>query len=288
MARIAYVNGAFERIGEARVPVEDRGYQFADGVYEVVLVIGRRMWDAEGHFERWRRSLKELSIDAPMGEPAMRAIVKKLVRRNRLSDALVYMQATRGVAVRNHAFPTTPTSPSIVMTARPFSLAAADRVAAKGVGVILTEDIRWGRVDIKSTSLLPNAIAKDAARRAGAVEAWLHRDGDITEGASSNAWIVDAEGRLVTHPKGNAILGGITRASVIACAEELQLQVVERPFSVEEARAAREAFITSATNLVTPVVRIDDGEIGDGAPGPIALRLREAYVSRSRRLSEPS
>lgn len=287
MARIAYVNGSFERLDEARVPVEDRGYQFADGVYEVLLVIDGGMWDAEGHFRRWGRSLKELAIDAPIGEPAMRAIVKKLLRRNRLRNALVYLQATRGVAPRNHAFPTMPVRPSFVATARPFNLAATNASARKGVGVVLTEDIRWGRVDIKSTSLLPNAIAKDAARRAGAVEAWLHRDGVITEGASSNAWIVDGEGRLVTRPKSNEILGGITRESVIACAEELQLTVVERPFTIEEARAAREAFITSATNLVTPVVRIEDAAIGDGAPGPVALRLRDAYVARSRRLAEP-
>ncbi|MBI1394254.1 MAG: D-amino-acid transaminase [Alphaproteobacteria bacterium] len=285
MARTAYVNGRFAPIGAATVPVEDRGYQFADGVYEVLLVVDGMLWDAQGHFARWRRSLSELAIPLPMSEASMRLVVRKLLRRNRLRNALVYMQATRGVAPRNHAFPVRPPAPSIVMTARPFDLPSANRKAEKGVRVILAEDIRWGRVDIKTVSLLPNVLAKDAARRAGAIEAWLHRGRVVTEGASSNAWIVDPDGALVTHPKTNEILGGITRESVMACAEELQMKVIERPFTLEEASAAREAFITSATNLVTPVVTIGDRAVGGGAPGDVALRLRRAYIDRSARLA---
>ncbi len=287
MSRIAYVNGQFGRLRAPLIHVEDRGYQFADGVYEVCLVVDRALWDAEGHFARWSRSLRELAIDEPIATRAIPLIARALLKRNRLTDALVYMQATRGVASRNHVFPTPTPAPTFVMTAKPFSLKQSDEIAKLGVKVITAPDIRWRRVDIKTVSLLPNVIAKDQARREGAVEAWLVRDEHVTEGSSSNAWIVTPEGRLVTHPLGTDILGGITRATVKACAEGLGMSVEERPFTIAEAMAAKEAFITSATNIVTPVVQIDDRTVANGAPGDVAGALREAYVQHCRRTASP-
>lgn len=282
MAMIAYVNGEYVAMDDAQVSIEDRGYQFADGIYEVCLYIGGRFWDFAGHLDRMERSLRELRMNAPMSRNALHIVMKQLVRRNGLTSALVYIQATRGVAPRNHAFPPSQTPPSLVMTAKRFDLDGSDAIAAKGVSVITHPDIRWGRVDIKTVSLLANVLAKQAAKEAGAAEAWLLREGVVTEGSSSNAWIVDSAGALITHPKGFEILGGITRQTALACAADLQIKVHERAFTIEEAKAAREAFITSATNLVTPVVAIDGAEIGDGAPGPVAQRLREAYKLRAR------
>jgi D-alanine transaminase len=210
-------------------------------------------------------------------------VLGELLRRNRLKDALVYIQATRGVAPRNHVFPGAQIAPSLIATARAFDIHESDARAGKGLAVIAQPDLRWGRVDIKSVSLLPNILAREAAKKSGAAEAWLVRNGKVTEGAASNAWIVDKKGALVTHPLGHEILGGVTRETVIACAEELQIKVVERAFSLKEAKEAPEAFLTSATNLVAPVVRIDGAVIGHGAPGPVSLRLREAYKVRARR-----
>ncbi len=283
MPRISYVNGRYIRHEEAVVHIEDRGYQFADGIYEVCLVIDGRYWDMEGHLARLQRSLDELRMAAPMDGGSLKVVMDELVRRNRLRNALVYIQVTRGVAPRNHPFPDGYVEPALVMTTRRFDINGSDAQAEKGVNVITRPDIRWRRVDIKTVSLLPNALAKQDAKEAGAAEAWLIRDGHVTEGTSSNAWIVDADGVLVTHPKTNDILGGITRETTIACAEELQIKVEERPFTLSEARQAKEAFISSATNLVMPVVQIDDAKVGSGAPGPVTARLREAYKSRARR-----
>jgi D-alanine transaminase len=267
------------------VHIDDRGYQFADGIYEVCLVIGGRYWDMEGHLARMERSLSALRIRMPMGVASLKVVMNEVLRRNRLSDALVYIQVTRGVAPRNHPFPADEVAPALVMTARRFDLDHSDAQAATGVSVITAPDIRWGRVDIKSISLLPNVLAKQAGVEAGAAEAWLVRNGKVTEGSSSNAWIVTDDGALVTHPKGHEILSGITRETALACARDLQIKVEERAFSVSEAQKAAEAFVTSATNLVTPVVQIDGVKIGDGAPGRVALRLREAYKARARRIS---
>lgn len=281
MASIAYVNGQYLPLRDAAVNIEDRGYQFADGIYEVCLVIGGAFWDFDGHIARMERSLRALEMTAPMSRGALKLVMRALLRRNRLSDALIYMQITRGVAPRNHAFPAPETPPALTLTARPFDLNASDALAASGIPVITQPDIRWGRVDIKSVSLLANVLAKQAAKTAGAAEAWLVRDGRVTEGSSSNAWIVDSDGALVTHPKGFEILGGITRETAMQCAQDLQLTVHERAFTVDEAKAASEAFITSATNLVTPVITIDGDAVGGGAPGPVAARLREAYKMRA-------
>ena len=281
MPRIAYVNGAYVPLEDASVHIEDRGYQFADGIYEVVLRVGGRFWDLEGHLKRWARSLSELEIRAPISEAALRTVIAKLVEKNRLGDCMIYMQATRGVASRNHPFPATDTAPALVLTAKPIDLEKLNARASKGVAVITRPDIRWGRVDIKTVGLLPNCLAKEAAVRENAVEAWLVKDGKVTEGSSSNAWIVDDKGQLITHPLGHEILGGITRQTVIACAESLQMKVVERAFTVDEALKAREAFITSAMNLVTPVIAIDGKKVGEGAPGPVAARLRARYVQHN-------
>ena len=288
MPRIAYVNGAYLPIEQASVHIEDRGYQFADGIYEVVLRVGGKFWDLDGHLRRWARSLAELEIRAPMSEAALRIVIRKLVEKNRLGDCMIYMQATRGVASRNHPFPPPDTEPAFVMTAKPIDLEKLNAKASKGIAVVTRPDIRWGRVDIKTVGLLPNCLAKEAAAREGAAEAWLVKDGKVTEGSSSNAWIVNDQGQLITHPTGNEILGGITRQTAIACAESLQIRVLERAFTVEEALKAREAFITSAMNLVTPVIAIDGNTVGDGAPGPVAARLRAAYVSRCAETADHS
>lgn len=281
MPRIAYVNGRYVPLADAAVHIEDRGYQFADGVYEVCLVVDGLYWDEEGHLDRLERSLHEVAIARPMSRQALKSVMSAVLRRNRLRNALVYMQVTRGVAPRNHAFPPAATPPALVMTARTFDLARSDALAEKGVAVVTRPDIRWGRADIKTTGLLPNALAREDARREGAAEAWLVRDGKVTEGAASNAWIVTRSGKIVTHPLGCEILGGVTRMAVIACAEAMQMTVEERAFSVAEMREAAELFLTSASNLVMPVVRVDGETVGDGGPGPVARRLREAYIRRN-------
>ena len=282
--RIAYVNGRYHPHADATVHVEDRGFQFADAVYEVWAVLDGKLCDAEGHFARLERSLGELSIRPPRSRAALLTILRETLRRNRVRDGIVYLQVTRGTAPRDHAFPSPDTPPTVVVTAKPLDPDKLDAGAAKGVAVITAPDLRWGRCDIKTVGLLPNALAKQAAREAGAYEAWLVDDeGQVTEGASTNAWIVDAQGRLRTRDTAANILRGITRAELIAAAGEVQLHVDERPFTVAEAKAAREAFLTAASAFVTPVVRIDGEPIGDGRPGPVARRLRALYLDQARR-----
>ena len=281
MSRVAYVNGRYVRHGEARVHVEDRGFQFADGVYEVWAVLGGRLADSDGHFTRLERSLAELRIATPMARPALEATLREVVRRNRILDGIVYLQVTRGAASRDHAFPHPDTRPTVVITAKNLDLAAADAKASQGVAVVTTPENRWGRCDIKTVGLLPNALAKQAAREAGAYEAWfVDADGFVTEGASTNAWIVTAENVLVTRDTGANILRGITRAATLDLAADLQMKVEERAFTLEEAKAAREAFITAASTFVMPVTVIDGRRIGE--PGPVAKRLRALYVERAR------
>lgn len=278
MSRVAYVNGRFQRLREPAVRVEDRGFQFADGVYEVWAVRAGRLCDEDGHFARLRRSLRELEIGLTMADAALRAAICETVRRNRVREGLVYLQITRGAAPRDHTFPDPPTTPTIVITAK--TLKAGGQA---GIRVITVPDIRWGRCDIKSVALLPNVLAREQARRAGAQEAWLvDAEGFVTEGSASNAWIVLEDGRLVTRPLGADILPGVTRAAVLRAAESLQIRIEERAFTVAEARAAREAFVTSATKAATPVIAIDGTPVGDGRPGPVTQRLRAAYLSLSR------
>lgn len=283
MSRIAYVNGRYVAQRDASVHIEDRGYQFADAVYEVCEVRGARMIDWPRHLARLRRSLRELRIDFPMGDAALGLILRETIRRNRVSYGIVYLQISRGVARRDHAFPQSST-PSIVVTAKALSDARNAAQAERGISVVTVPDQRWARVDIKSTSLLPNVLARQAAREKGAYEAWLvDREGLVTEGAASNAWIVTHDGRIVTRPVDGTILSGITRAVLTEVAAALQLVVEERPFSVAEAKSAREAFVTAASQIVMPVIRIDGIEIGDGRPGPLARRLRAAYHDFAQR-----
>lgn len=277
MARYAYVNGRYVDHRLAKVHVEDRGYQLADGVYEVVGVRDGKLIDETPHLDRLDRSLKELRIAAPVSRKTLTFVIRELMRRNRLRDGLVYMQVTRGVARRDHAFPTTPVRPALVLTTKNTKHVGVD--VGPGIAIKSQRDIRWERCDIKTVALLPNVLAKQAARESGAYEAWLiDSAGCITEGASTNAWIVTRDGELVTRQTDNGILAGITRGTLKSIADTLQLKLIERPFSLTEAKQAREAFITSATSFVTPVVKIDGEPVGDGRPGPTARRLREEYV----------
>jgi len=283
MPRLAYVNGRFVRHAEAAVHIEDRGYQFADGVYEVWAVMGGRLCDAVGHFARLKRSLGELGIAEPKSEAALKLVLAETIRRNHLRDGLLYLQITRGVAPRDHPFPDPPPGPAIVITAKAVDPAAGEARAAAGIAVITLPESRWARCDIKTIALLPNVLAKQAAREAGAMEAWFVDDiGLITEGGSSNAWIIDADGKLRTRDIQSNILRGVTRASLLAIAADCGIPVEERPFTVAEAKAAREAFITGAGALVMPVTRIDGHPVGDGVPGAVVQRLRRLYIQAAR------
>jgi D-alanine transaminase len=277
MTRFAYANGRYVPHAEAVVHIEDRGYQFADGVFEVIGVHRDRLIDEEPHFERLDRSLFELRISWPMTPSALKLVMRELMRRNKLKDGSVYIQITRGVAPRDHAFPKRTVSPSLVlMTKRAKPLPST--ALREGVSIITVPDIRWGRCDIKTVALLPNVLAKQAAAEAGAFEAWLVNEaGEITEGSSTNAWIVTDEGDVVTHPAGPTILNGVTRLTVLRIAAESQIKVQERPFGLDELKSAREAFLTSTSSHVLPVTRIDGRPVGHGRPGPVAMRLRELY-----------
>jgi len=283
MSRFAYVNGVYVRHGEAAVHIEDRGYQFADAVYEVWSVMGGKLADAAGHFARLWRSLGELSIAPPMSEAALRVVLRELIRRNGIDEGLVYLQISRGVARRDHLFPKD-VAPAIVATARRVNRVAQDASAAAGIGVITTPENRWGRCDIKTVGLLPNLLAKQAAKESGATEAWfVDAEGQVTEASSSNAWIVDQDGVLRTRETTANILRGITRTTLMEVLKTQNLKVEERPFTVAEALGAREAFVTGAGGLLQPVVRINGKSIGDGRPGPVATRLRAAYIEEARR-----
>ncbi len=282
MSRIAYVNGRYRPHRKAMIHVEDRGYQFADGVYEVCEVRGGRLVDERRHMARLVRSLNELRIALPMTLAALGVVLRETVARNRVREGIVYLQVTRGVARRDHAFPLTKTAPSVVVTARTLDRASRDKTAADGIAVVTVPDTRWARPDIKSVALLPNVLAKQAARESSAREAWfVDPDGRITEGASSNAWIVTAGGEVVTRPADNSILNGISRAVVLDVIASQGLRLVERPFTRAEALGAGEAFVTSASQTVQPVVRIDDKTLGDGRPGPVATALRREFYSHA-------
>ena len=278
MSRFAYVNGRYVRHADAAIHIEDRGYQFADGVYEVCEVLGGRLVDERLHMDRLQRSLSELRIAMPMNRAALGAVLRETVRRNLVRDGMVYLQVSRGVAPRNHAFPADDTAPALIVTAKSVARVSGDKRAETGVAVISVPDNRWERVDIKTVSLLPNVLAKQAAKEAGAYEAWfVDKDGNVTEGSSTNAWIVTTDGALVTRPASGGILKGITRTVIFELAAATGLRVEERAFSLDEAKSAREAFITAATTLVMPVVRIDAETIGNGAPGSIATALRQRF-----------
>lgn len=278
MPRIAYVNGRYVAHADASVHIEDRGYQFADGVYEVCEVARGFIVDMPRHLGRLGRSLAELSIDWPVTQRVLPLILREVVRRNHVVNGLVYVQVTRGVASREFFFPAPGTRPSLVVTARKADPAAASKRAETGIKVITVPENRWDRVDIKSTGLLPNVLAKQKAKEAGAQEAWfVDTDGMVTEGGSSNAWIVTRDGVLVTRPAEHGILRGITRTTLFDVAAKLGLTIEERKFSVAEAKAAREAFISSATTIAMPIVAIDGAPIANGHPGSMTLSLRQAF-----------
>lgn len=278
MSRIAYVNGRYLPFAQATVHVEDRGYQFSDGAYEVCEVRDGRMVDEPLHMRRLQRSLGELKIALPMPLAALRVVLRETVRRNRVRDGLVYLQVSRGVARRDHAFPPPGTAPSVVVTARSSDPSAAERTAAAGVAVITVPENRWERVDIKAIALVPNVLAKQAAKEQGAKEAWfVGKDGYVTEGSSSNAWIVSRDGKVITRPADHGILRGVTRTVLLNVLKAQGLELDERPFTVEEAYAAREAFITSASLSIMPVVRIDGRPVGNGEPGLVATALRQDF-----------
>jgi len=282
MPRYAYVNGRYVPHGEAMVHVEDRGFQFADGVYEVVTIIDGRLADEQGHLERLGRSLKELAIAWPVKPAVLRLIMRELIRRNRLRNGTVYVQVTRGAAPREFAFPKAPAG-TLVLTTRRIARFGAPRLLEEGARVITIPDIRWARRDIKSVSLLPQVLGKQRAVEAGAFEAWqVDLDGTVTEGCSSNAWIVTEDGVLVTRTPSSRILNGITRQSLIRLASENGVAFEERSFTVDEAKRAREAFLSSASTFVMPVTRIDDRTVGNGKPGSLGERLRQAYLEYAR------
>lgn len=278
MSRIAYVNGQYVPHALAQVGIEDRGFQFADGVYEVCEVRGGMLVDERRHMVRLQRSLDLLRMARPMSEPALAVVMRETIRRNRVTDGIVYVQVTRGEMRRDFPFPPSGTPPTLVVTARSNDLAKIEARAEKGISVITMPDERWRHVDIKSVSLLPNVLAKQAARDKGAQEAWLVDPGGyVTEGASSTAWIVTRDGVLVTRPLGGDILPGVTRSVVLDVVAKQGLRFEERAFTVEEAYAAREAFVTSASQSVMPVTEIDGRPVGNGAPGLAAAGLRRDY-----------
>ena len=282
MSRIAYVNGAYTRHAEAAVSIEDRGYQFADAVYEVWSVFDGRLADMDGHLNRLERSLRELSIAMPMPRSSLLVVLGEVVRRNRISDGMVYLQISRGVAPRDHVFPID-TSPSVVITAKPVDRAAAAAKASVGIKVISVPDIRWGRCDIKTVGLLPNVLAKQKAKEQGAGEVvFVDTDGFVTEGGSTNVYMVGADGVIKTRSLNANILGGVTRLNLLPIAAEAGIEVREEAFTLADAKAASEVFISAATSLVMPVVAIDDHKIGNGKPGPIALQLRDSYIARAK------
>ncbi len=282
MSRTVYVNGAFVPEEEATISVFDRGFLFADGVYEVTTVLGGRLIDFAGHMARLRRSLAELAMDVPADETEILSIHRELVARNGIEEGMVYLQVTRGAADRDFAFPPAGTRPSLVLFTQ--EKAVSDNPAAeKGLSVVTVPDQRWARRDIKTVQLLYPSLAKMEAKARGADDAWMVEDGLVTEGTSNNAWIILGDGTIVTRPRSEAILHGITRSAVLRLAEEAGHSFVERPFSVEEAQGAAEAFITSASAFVMPVVRIDGVPVGAGVPGSLSRRLRQIYVEEARR-----
>jgi D-alanine transaminase len=284
MSRIAYVNGRYLPHAGAGVSIEDRAFQFGDGVYEVCLVREGALIDEARHLARLKSSLAALRIAEPLGEAALRGVLREVIARNRVRDGLLYLQVSRGAARRDHGFPSPGVAPGLVVTAKSLDPRLSALNAERGVAVITLPDERWAHPHIKSLQLLPNVLAKQAAREQGAFEAWLvDRDGFVTEGASTNAWIVSAGGALVTRPADQAILRGVTRMTLLDIVAKEGLILEERPFSLAEAYRAAEAFLSSATTIATGVVTIDGRRIGNGRPGPTTLTLRAAFVAAAAR-----
>ena len=282
MSRIVYVNGEYLPEEDAKISIFDRGFLMADGVYEVTSVLGGKLIDFDGHAVRLERSLRELEMKNPISKEALLQVHRELVSRNGVEEGMIYLQITRGAPEdRDFVFPDPETTPPTVVLFTQNKPGLANNPAAeKGIKVISIEDIRWGRRDIKTVQLLYPSMGKMMAKKAGADDAWMVQDGHVTEGTSNNAYIIKGH-QIITRGLSNDILHGITRAAVLRCAEEAQMEVVERPFSIAEAQEADEAFITSASTFVMPVVAIDERKLGSGTPGPVAARLREIYLEES-------
>jgi D-alanine transaminase len=284
LPRIAYVNGRYEPMHRAGVSIEDRGFQFADGVYEVIAVLGGVQLESAAHLKRLDRSLAALELAWPCAPRVLLLLMAEVLRRNRVHDGLLYLQITRGTAPRDHPFPPPGTASTLVITAKPYDFAARQRTAQRGAGVISMPDIRWKRCDIKSISLLPNVLAKEAAKQAGAMEAvFVDASGKVTEGGSTNMWMVDKNGALVTRPLGQDILPGIARETLMRVARKAGLIIIERAFTLVEMKAAREAFFTSTTAPCMPIVRIDDKILGNGAVGSVCERLLDLIAREIKR-----
>lgn len=278
MSRIAYVNGQYVRHSQAAVHIEDRGFQFADGVYEVCEVRSGLIVDLTRHLDRLHRSLSELRMASPMGRAALTTVIREVLRRNRVRNGIFYLQVTRGAARRDHFFPTEDTPPTITITAKSTDPSIAAKKYANGIKVITVPENRWDRVDIKTVGLLPNVLAKQQAKEAGAQDAiYIDRNGIVMEGASSNVWIVSPEGELVTRPAEHGILKGITRTTAIDVAARLGLRIAEKEFTTEEMLAAREVFFTSATGICVPIVEIDGKPVANGHPGTVSGSIRDAF-----------
>lgn len=280
MSRTVYVNGAYVPEDEAKISIFDRAFLFADGVYEVTAILDSKLVDFAPHMTRLQRSLGELEMGFPTSEDELKAMHLELMERNGLSEGLIYMQITRGVAERDFAYPENAEQTVIAFTQ--VKQLAQSPAAETGVGVVTIPDIRWARRDIKSTALLAQAMGKQAAAQQGAYEAWMVENGFVTEGTSSSSFIVTGDNTVVTRPLSNEILPGVTRRAILRLAQTADVQVEERPFTVDEAKAASEAFLTSASSFVLPVVSIDGSPVGSGAPGPIVAKLREIYIEEAR------
>jgi D-alanine transaminase len=286
MSRIAYVNGAYVPHSDASVHIEDRGYQFADGVYEVCEIRHGVIVDLTQHLDRLGRSLSELRIAWPMARNALVHVIRQVVLRNRVKNGMFYLQVTRGVAKRDHVFPASNTKPSLVITAKSTNPAIIAAKNANGIKAITLPDNRWDRVDIKTVGLLPNALARQAAKEKGAQEAiFVDGDGMITEGAATNVWMVDSDGTLLTRPAEHGILKGITRTTLLEVAKHLGISVREEHFSVEKMKNAREVFITAATSICFPVVEIDGQVVANGHPGIVSQKIREIFFDVAEKTS---
>ena len=284
MSRIAYVDGVYQPLNLPGIFVEDRGYQFADGVYEVCAIRNGRLLDEARHLDRLEYSLDALDMPMPMSRAALQQVMRETLRRNRIHSGILYMQVSRGVAPREHMYDAS-LKPILVMTARPISAERRMQIMKKGISVISVSDQRWARCDIKSISLLPNVLARQSARNAKVQEAWqIDGQGMVTEGAATNAWIVDSKGVLRTRPAGNDILNGIVRQVLLHCVSELGLKFEEKPFSLDEALTAQECFSTASTMSVFPVVKIDGKKIANGKPGRVAKTLSDAYDTVEKKL----
>jgi D-alanine transaminase len=284
MPAVAYVNGRYGPISSAGVSVEDRGFQFADSLYEVVAFLNGRFLDWDKHLWRLRRGLAALFIEGVPGDAALAQIARRLIALSRYADGLLYIQVSRGAARRDHPFPAG-IAPTLVLTVRRFDFAQRLPQLEKGVSAISLPDQRWARCDLKTTGLLAAVLAKQEAKAAGAFEALFVRDGEVTEGGSTNMYMVDAAGRIVTHPVSARILPGIARDTLLDLARAAQMEVVERPFTLEEARAAPELFLTSTTAPILPIVRLDGAAVGSGAPGPVSRRLGDMVWHEVRQLT---